>query len=49
MIALIVAHTKNRVIGKDGQMPWKKVSPSVSISISVIYITSAVSMASLYS
>ena len=22
MIALIVAHTKNRVIGKDGKMPW---------------------------
>lgn len=22
MIGLIVAHTKNRVIGKDGKMPW---------------------------
>ena len=23
MICLIVAHTKNRVIGKDGRIPWK--------------------------
>ena len=23
MVALIVAYAKNRVIGRDGQIPWK--------------------------